>query len=462
MKTYRNLCLILAIGMLLSCGEGFLDQKPAIRQRVPSSLQDYLGLLDNISNMNSSSHALGMIGGDELYLTLEAYNNFPTNVNHNYQKRAYTWEEEIFEGNEAYLLDWNSGYSRILWANLVLDGLKASTKIDGAKEEVELVRGMALFHRAWNYYCLAQLFCPVYEAENAGNAIGLPLRLEADLTVRIPRSNLASTYNQIIADLQEAEELLPAKPAVVFRPSKAAVYALLAKVYMQMGEYAEAYRFADACIGVFDQLLDFNGLDGESVFEAYGANNPEMIFYAVCQGNLSYLRLLAFNYSNPDTTLMASYADDDLRGRFYFSTDGLGIKRYSGSYDGSTPYNYFTGLAVDEMYLVRAESAVRTGNPQQAWNDLNALRKNRFNTGSDFGNMPADAETLLRMILEERRKELVFRGTRWEDIRRLNKEDRYQITLTRILGDQIYRLEPGSPRFIWPLPVEALMFGGYQ
>jgi len=460
----KPILIFVSVLFMAACGQEFLDVKPGVRQRTPSSWEDYLGLLDNTSNMNSSSHALGMIGADEYFITQDRYETFPSGVFHNYQKRAYTWEERIFEGNETYFLDWNGGYSNILWANLVLDGVKSLPVAEGERELADMVKGTALFHRAWNFYCLAQLFCPVYGQGDANTQLGLPLRLEADVTVNVKRSTLEATYQRIIRDLEEADPLLPEVSSIQFRPGKAAVYALLAKTYLQMGDYRLAYDYADRCLDLKRELLDYNRIDLmlPAPFSPNGQDNPEIVFFAICPGNTTFRLLLTSHYMQPDTNLLKLYGPDDLRSRAFFEKTATGEFQYKGSYDGSGIYNYFTGLAIDEMYLIRAECAARLGMVEEALNDLNFLRKHRVEADGYTLLSHNDPKIILSWILAERRRELVLRGTRWEDLRRLNKEAEFATTLVRRLGETEVRLEPGSVRYVWPLPVEAVSLGGYE
>ena len=464
MKNLTRIIACTALFSALSCTTGFLDIKPDIRQRIPKTLTDYQSLLDNTTNMNNSSHALGIIGADEFYLTEADYHSFREGVNYNYQKRAYTWERQIFQGGESSLLDWNNAYARILWANVVLDGIAHISVGPGDGQLADRVKGTALFHRAFNYYCLAQLFCKAYTTGGAGQDLGLPLRLDGDLTAKIGRSRLEETYQQILSDLREAEGLLPPTPEVSFRPSRAAVYALRARTKLQMGDYEGAYNAANSCLKINDQLLDYNSLDLDQpvTFSAYGEGNPEVIFMATCPGNISYLLLLTFHYMNADTNLLASYAEDDLRLRAFWTPREDGTFQYKGSYDGSSILSLFTGLAVDEVYLMRAECATRLGNTSEALADLNLLRKHRIRTEAFTNLETADAQQALDWVVEERRKQLVLRGTRWEDLKRLNKEQRYQQVLKRDLGAFQPVLEPGDPRYVWPIPIEALEMGGYQ
>ena len=454
---------ILTICCLCACTENFLDVRPSVRQRVPHSLTDYGALLDNTSIMNVSSHALGMIGGDELYLTEQSYNTFPIGVNNNYQKRAYTWERQIFEGNESFKLDWNEGYKRILWTNLVLDGISDLAVSSGEQPVAEHTKGMALFHRAWNYYNLAQLFCPVYDKNSASESLGLPIRLDPDLPLKIGRSNLADTYRQIIKDLEAAKELLPVGAITIYRPNKAAALALLSRIYMQMGDYQQAYAYADECLALSNELLDYNTVDVDKPlsFTPLAADNSEVLFFATLSGQMTaYMRIL----TSPmlvDIDLYNSYEVGDIRRDAFFLRNNDGNFSFKGSYD-ATLYSYFTGIATDEVYLIKAECAVRLGDIPTALTAVNNLRKHRFLPEMFVAWDIQDTDELLARILEERRRELVFRGTRWEDLRRLNKESKFVKTLTRLVGDHTFSLEPGSGRYTWPSPLEAIQVGGYE
>src|SRR5690606_32175100 len=99
----------------------------------------------------------------------------------------------------------------------VLEGLPAIEKQSG---DWDIAFGTALFHRAYNYFALAQLYCSVYRPETASVALGLPLRIEADPTLKIKRSSLADTYTRICDDLMQAVELLPERTDINTRPSK--------------------------------------------------------------------------------------------------------------------------------------------------------------------------------------------------------------------------------------------------
>ena len=73
-----------------------------------------------------------------------------------------------------------------------------------------------------------------------------------------------------------------------------------------------------------------------------------------------------------------------------------------------------------------------------------------------------DADELLRIILQERRKELLFRSLRWTDLRRLNKDSRFAVTLTRKLNNDTYTLPPNDARYVLPIPQQEIEESGIQ
>jgi starch-binding outer membrane protein, SusD/RagB family len=182
---------------------------------------------------------------------------------------------------------------------------------------------------------------------------------------------------------------------------------------------------------------------------------PEILYQSNFLSATDVLLGLAYKDCLVDTTLLASYAPNDLRRPVYYkhiSGDSFYLK---GSYAGSVfP---FSGLATDELYLIRAECSARAGFTGNALTDLDSLMSNRLLAGTFTGYLVGNAAAALDTILVERRKELAFRGIRWSDLRRLNKEGR-NITLTRNLNGMLYTLAPNSNLYTLPIPPDVLSF----
>ena len=108
--------------------------------------------------------------------------------------------------------------------------------------------------------------------------------------------------------------------------------------------------------------------------------------------------------------------------------------------------------ALPIFYLIRAESAARAGEVNQALSDINMLLKNRIDPNYFTPVVENDPDKLLRIILAERRKELIFRGQRWSDLKRLNQDERFKKTLVRVIDGEEYRLEPNSLKYAHLIP----------
>jgi hypothetical protein len=154
------------------------------------------------------------------------------------------------------------------------------------------------------------------------------------------------------------------------------------------------------------------------------------------------------------------YEENDLRKTLFF-TDILGYPIFVGSYEFKQ-YALFDGLATDEVYLIRAESNARLNNKDLALQDLNKLLRNRYKTGTYVDKVAVNSEEVLRQIIEERRKELCFRGTRWSDLRRLNKDPRFATTIKRVVDGNTYVLPPNDIRYTLPIPDNEIQLSGIQ
>jgi hypothetical protein len=91
--------------------------------------------------------------------------------------------------------------------------------------------------------------------------------------------------------------------------------------------------------------------------------------------------------------------------------------------------------------------------------DLNTLMIKRWKTGAFVPFTASTTSEALSLILEERRKETLFRGLRWLDLRRLNSEGA-NITITRGVDNKTYTLPPNSLRYVLPLPPDVINITG--
>ncbi|MBO9635963.1 MAG: RagB/SusD family nutrient uptake outer membrane protein, partial [Chitinophagaceae bacterium] len=299
-------------------------------------------------------------------------------------------------------------------------------------------------------------FSDVYDGSN-GSTLGIPIRLSPQIDQPSKRATLKETYDQIINDLSEASTLLQDSFSHQYRnrPSKSAAFAAMARVYLAISSFDKAIQAADSCLKYYNKLIDYNIIDLSAFFQ-FKSTNDETLY----QARLLSTSQVVIGVSSPgciiDSTLYRSYQSNDLRKTIFFKLNG-GLPNIKGTYTGTILT--FGGLAVDEVMLIRAECLARNNKLQEAMSVLNTLLRNRWVRGTYIDRIALTRDAALKIILEERKKELVFRGTRWADLKRLNKEGA-NIQLKRVIKGTTYTLDPGDPRYILPIPPDVILLGG--
>ncbi|WP_454802848.1 RagB/SusD family nutrient uptake outer membrane protein [Mucilaginibacter phyllosphaerae] len=450
MKKIKNILLFHAAASLLvlaACKKDFLEVRPNKSLLVPETTADLRALLDNNFLFNNMP-ALTRISDGDLFATEVAYNSFSIND----ERNAYTWAADIFGASTTN--EWNMPYQQVFYANVVLETAEKLPATDATSPEGREIKGAALFNRAFAFYQLSQEFASPYQAATASSTMGIPLKISSKLTDKVGRGTLEETYQRMLTDLKQARLLLPAETTFKTRPNRAATYAMLAKVYLSMQDYPNAGRYADSCLQLHSQLLDYNTLN-PALSRPFPRPLPhgttdEVIFYSLAQYYSFMTTSLAVTV---DPALYDAYEDSDLRKSLFFANLPPG-KRFRGNYAGII--SQFSGIATDEVLLIRSECRARAGNLSSALNDLNTLLVKRYKSGTYVPRTAATANEALRLILQERRKELTGRGTRWSDLRRLNQEPAHAVTLSREVLGTIYHLEPNSKRYTLPIPADEL------
>lgn len=349
---------------------------------------------------------------------------------------------------------WTAAYQAINQCNLILDNLAVVTDA-GQRAQYE---GEARFIRGLMYFELVRLYAQQYQAGGTNTQLGVPLALTGITTTeqadaKLPRATVAQIYTQVISDLQSAVLKLPAQN--VARASKFSAEAVLARVYLQQGNYTAAYTQANDVIANSGAALTgsvaavfSNRNSGESLFEIQqndqnnaGTSNAGLATFFAGYSPTGAQDVL---YGRADISISASfvglYEPDDARG----SDDSTAIKtktliyvgdgnRYPGRYRTLKWRTYGQNIPVvrlAEMYLIRAESEVRAGQTAAATADVNAIRAR---SGASAKTAVAIADVLL-----ERQLELAFEGFRVYDLVRT--------------GRAVGTLPATSPKLVLPIP----------
>lgn len=328
-----------------------------------------------------------------------------------------SWEQyknNNLVSNESNVVDtWGVSYSGIYQANSIIEGVTASNLTTAYKNQAI---GEALFIRAFCHFYLVNLFGDV------------PLITSTSILENStkPRTPSAQVYNQIVADLERAELLLPATypGATRIRANKYAAAALLARAYLYQKNYAKAEEKASEVIAVsgigktYDLPQDlttvFLTTSLETIFSfdasLYGSTN-------VGSQTVPNLNVLPNYVLLPG--LFSAFETGDKR-----KTSWVGVsagQNYPLKYRTKTKLTLENDvvLRLSEQYLIRAEARALQSNYSGAQEDINVVRAR-----AGLGNITLNATNAMSAILQERRVELFSEwGHRWLDLKRTGTAD---------------------------------------
>lgn len=442
---YISACVLI----ISSSCNGFLDVKPDKALAVPKHGSDLQALLDNFTVINQLySIGLGEIGSDNCYVNEADWRS----IYYPEQRDLYIWER-----TPVVLNYWASPYGKILTTNTVIDLIDDVSHSSEVERNVTL--GKALFLRGVLFYDLSQVFAPPFDEENADERLGIVLRLSPDINEVSRRSTIGEMYAQILSDLKYAAHLLPAgKPLLPTKPSKAAAYGALSRVYMAMRDYHNAGLYADSCLQIHHEMMDFNKFVDQKTYP-FDRFNEEVIFYSEMRAS----EYLGESRGRIPNYIYGLYSELDQRRRLFFSPSNLaGQYLFVGDYSQNSGAVKFCGITTPEILLNYAECLAREGRGDEIKIRMNEFLMCRYEVVPDIV-FSMDNNSLLAFILSERRKELLYRGVRWTDVRRLSYDPDHRVEIVRDFQDDQYVLTPARQQtFYYSLPQEVLDRGGIQ
>jgi len=342
-------------------------------------------------------------------LTFYSASNFPA-------LEYYT--NNLLPSNTSISTMWNNTYNQIYAANAVLEGVGGSAF---GTQEKQGLQGEALFVRALLHFYLLQLFGDI------------PYLQTTDYQVNSVVSRLAGdqVYTYIINDLKKAGELLPAAYSSLerVRPNAFAAKALLARVYLYRGAWADAVKTSSEVI-TNSSLYAFES----DLVKVFLKNSPETIWQfipTVAGKNTDEAILFTFTSGPPalvalSESLISSFAASDQRKAAWTTAITSGgkswsyVSKYKEPKNTTTSREYSIVLRLTEQYLIRAEASAQAGDLAAAREDLDKIRKRAGLSGS----AASSKEELLAAIIDERRKELFAEyGHRFFDLKRTGRLD---------------------------------------
>jgi starch-binding outer membrane protein, SusD/RagB family len=427
----------------------YLTAKPDSNQQLPQSVSVIAGMLNNTALLQEQDPSLLDKVTDEYYVPDDRWPQIDPE-----DRAAYIWQGNMYPQDRAH--EWGMLYQRVFIANVALAGLDKLDPPAGQEEEYKFTKGLAYFVRARAFQQAAFLWAPAYEMNSGWAEKGIPLRLTDDVNEKITRSTVEQTYRQIIRDFSAAAELLPQQFSHAQKVSAPAANAYLARTFLAMHKYDTCLMYARRVLGKYANFFHLAASNSPFINEypsllAFNRFNPEVLFDATA----NYASITGFGGGVVDSTLYSTYSTNDLRRKYYYSSTG----DFTGDYSGS--FQTFTGIGTDEVFLMEAECLVRLGRVAEGMDRLNGFLSVKFDNGQIDPYPDFDPYEALDIVLAERKKQLVRRGVRWMDLKRLNKEG-YIYWLKRVVKGETFQLSPNSPKYALPIPEDVIKMTGIE
>jgi len=434
MKKIKNILYFASAVLFGTSCNGYLEKNPRAALTPDKALSDSIGVQSTLASGYRRLHQFEYYGRDIVLLGDVLADNAKIAVN----TSRYTTQinNQVF----AHYNVWGGGpYATINDANYVIEAA-ADTKIKMSDNLRKRLKAEALFLRALCHHDLLRIYS--YEPANAsGFNSGIVLRDKPTKGVSdaegAVRASVADSYAFVIKDLEEAIATFGTIPNVGFptRANLASAQALLARVYLYAGRFADAADMADTALTTVDNqtapkavlstsathVASFNtATHPESIFEVDisaadwttvdGVNNS-LASWTRSTTSLTPLQpVFAIAASN---TLFGAYPAGDTRlGLWVSRTQGQECRKWNGE-EGSYVENVPV-LRYSELVLIQAEGRAKSGNEAAAQTALNRLRTNR-----NLAAVTPTGQTLLDEIMLQRRLEFAFEGHRFFDLKRL-------------------------------------------
>ncbi|MBU0764482.1 MAG: RagB/SusD family nutrient uptake outer membrane protein, partial [Bacteroidetes bacterium] len=338
------------------------------------------------------------------------------------------------------------GILRSCWADCYRTINKANTVIDAIDNNAfedeyfsihkERMKGEALFIRAVVHYELIRFWTNAYDIENQGGntSPGIPYRLTPTKSgfegYDLARNTVEECYDYIIADLIAAEQFLTISNRIVSvnRASAMAATAYLARVYFYKGDYANALASAETVIN--SGKYSFN----ENIADAFRTNGNtisnevifQVVFTTIDQNSDYQGNAIRGNYSASGgyaplfqgaLELKDLFLTSDTRRYGYISYNPFRQEVYAAKYTVSSQEHNVCIIRLQEIYLIAAEAYYYL-NDTRCYDIIRILQHRAH--GEDY-NPSLIWKQLPEIITDERRRELIFEGDRYHNLRRLKQ-----------------------------------------
>ncbi len=384
-------------------------------------------------------------GDDYQYNNLGGSNRASFYYDMNYQTAS-----EFTSSTSSSNVAWKSPYIVIGRANRIIAAAEGGALSDAAeaKATIDQYAAEAKVLRALAHFDLVRIYGKPY-TEDQGASLGVPLVTGVlESNAKPARSTVAEVYTQVVKDLTEA--ISSNALATETEPGYVSVWgakAILSRVYLNMGDYANALSVAEdiiknsgAALWTRDQYFKAwdAGTPNESEFlfrlnVSGSTDNNDLNGIGNLQGRDGYKEMVA---TKKFVDMLSADANDVRNDMFLpatadkevaaFGTNKVYLNKLRGQGGNLRNVTIIPIIRLSEVYLTAAECAFRKNDKTKAVEYLNDLVKNRTTTEASLATV--DNITLERILIE-RRKELIGEGQRYFDALRNNE------TITRYTSE---------------------------
>ncbi|MFG4004115.1 RagB/SusD family nutrient uptake outer membrane protein [Flavobacterium aquidurense] len=420
MKANKIILYIFFVALFASC-ENELDIDP--KQTEDASIT--LGTEGGITNILTGTYALAANGnayGGRILVYADllgvsgALNTTDLRWRGTYGELRQMYIKTMLSDNVIIEGTYSRCYEIINAANTVIENVD---KVKDPDKQTRMI-GEASFLRSLAYFDLVRFFAKPYVSGQPNTQLGVVIRPNAIYNFNVDlskeRSTVDEVYKVIIDGLNVAYTNLPADNS--FYADKYAAKALLARVYLQQGNYAEA---RDAANDVIEN-------SGHGLSQTYAAafnhdtDQTEDVFAIQITKQTGLNDANTFYQSEDNGGRGGDFSIRDHYLEKFSSPDDRATFNYENEANGRILTSKFTDQFSDvsiirlaEMYLIRAEANLRQGTAvgNTPLDDINTIRS-RANA-DDLSAVTIDD------ILLERELELGMEGFLIHDIKRTKR-----------------------------------------
>ncbi|MBD1428877.1 RagB/SusD family nutrient uptake outer membrane protein [Sphingobacterium litopenaei] len=433
MKFFKYTLLSTAL-LFGSCGKGFLEVEPIGqlgREQLfadPNGVRDALyGSYNLTAKFIQSEYGIySDIRGEDVVRMVTPGSNYMLNE-YNY---SYNQEDQV----GATFNIWADGYATLNNINNVLEGieeLRASSLNLLEKEQLNKYEGEARVLRALVFFALSNVYAQHYTYTADGSHLGIPIPTKTPAPgVKMPRATMKETYAQIISDLKSSITILSSVANEKIYASSDAAKALLSRIYLYMGDYANAENYATEVLSTgkyslvpaseyqemyrsSTQIVDFKTIKGEVLWQL-NLTNLSTPYMASFYSSTNFL-------GTTNSAYFSLFENNDVRKSLIATTNSgnMTLKYYGSGSAGTVMPITFKVVRSAELYLNRAEAYYQQQKYDLAVQDLKVVRARAYNVSPEAITVTyTSPQDLFKQIKDERRKELGFEAHRIYDILR--------------------------------------------